>query len=103
MSIQGQNDLLGKINALQQKQVTSPKPTTETDGGFGNILQDAFEDINKLQGEATTSVEKLLAGETKDVDQVMNKVAEAGVAFDLMLEVKSKVIEAYKQMERMQI
>ena len=102
MSIQG-NDLLNKINALQQKQAPTTKPTAESSGEFGNILEDAFNDINKLQGEATNSVEKLLSGETKDVDQVMNKVAEAGVAFDLMLEVKSKVIDAYKQMERMQI
>ncbi len=64
---------------------------------------DTFKDINDLQGQATNSVEKLLSGETKDVDQVMNKVAEAGVAFDLMLEVKNKVMEAYKQMERMQV
>ena len=102
MNIQGSNDLLNKINALQNKQAELSS-TEESDTGFSNILKDEFNDVTYLQGQVKDSVEKLLSGETKDVDQVMNKVAEAGVAFDLMLEVKNKVIDAYKQLERMQL
>jgi len=104
MSVQGPNDLLNKINSLQQKQGSTPSISSpKNEEKFGNALKNAVENINDLQGQASNSVEKLLTGETKNIDQVMNKVAEAGVAFDLMLEVKNKVIEAYKQMERMQI
>ena len=104
MSVQGPNDLLNKINSLQQKRSVSDNVSSkENKVNFGNVLKDAFKDINDLQEQASNSVEKLLSGETKNIDQVMNKVAEAGVAFDLMLEVKNKVLDAYKQMERMQI
>ncbi len=100
MNIQGPDDLLSKINSLQSKKV-NPSLSKEADSGFGDILKEAFNDVNNLQGQVKNSVEKLLSGETKDVDEVMNKVAEAGVAFDLMIEVKDKVIDAYKQLERM--
>ncbi len=104
MSVQGPNDLLNKINSLQQKQVPNVTSSSKSeDADFGAVLDGVFKDVNDLQGKAQNSVEKFLSGETKDVDQVMNKVAEAGVAFDLMLEVKNKVMEAYKQMERMQV
>ena len=45
----------------------------------------------------------MVAGEITDVHQVMMAVEEANLAFNLMMEIRGKVIDAYQEMMRMQV
>lgn len=70
---------------------------------FKETLVDFLEDVNRLQQEADESVKKLVKGEVSDIHQVMVRVEEAEVAFQLLLELRNKVIEAYQELMRMQV
>ncbi len=64
---------------------------------FTEVLSGFFQDVNNLQDNAVQSTQKFALGEIKDVHQVMVAMNEADVAFRLMMEIRNKLIKAYKQ------
>jgi flagellar hook-basal body complex protein FliE len=68
---------------------------------FGEMLSGFLTDVNHMQNYADESIQKMVAGEVKDVHQVMLAVGEAKVAFNLMLEIRNKTLEAYNELLRM--
>jgi flagellar hook-basal body complex protein FliE len=81
-----------------------PKVVTPSKGDapkFDDMLKGFMSDVNKMQKTADTSIQKMVAGEVKDVHQVMLAVEEAKVAFNLMLEIRNKTMEAYNELIRM--
>jgi len=45
----------------------------------------------------------LLTGETDNVAEVITAVNKAGIAFDLLMEVRNKLADAYRQIQQMQV
>lgn len=64
---------------------------------FTEVLSGFFHDVNALQDNAVQSTQKFALGEIKDVHQVMVAMNEADVAFRLMMEIRNKLVQAYKQ------
>lgn len=60
-------------------------------------------DVNHLQIRGGQAVDALAAGEIADVHQVTVAVAEAGMALDLLLQVRNRVTEAFQEVMRMQV
>jgi flagellar hook-basal body complex protein FliE len=68
---------------------------------FGDMLSGFLTDVNHMQNYADQSIQKMASGEIKDVHQVMLAVGEAKVAFNLMLEIRNKTLDAYNEIMRM--
>lgn len=77
---------------------------TETpSGGFGDALKSALQSVDQLQTGADTSISSLLQGAPQaDVSNVMVAVEKADVAFQLMMQVRNKIVSAYQDIEKMQ-
>lgn len=91
--------------------ITPPDPTRPDEsrdagksGGpsFQQVLGDLVREVNGLQQDANRSIEGLVTGETQNVHDVTARMAEAGIAFDLMMEVRNKLLDAYQEILRMQ-
>lgn len=72
-------------------------------GGFGQILKDSVAEVNKLQLDAGKAIENLASGKVENVHEAMIAMEKASVSFNLMLEVKNKLLSAYDEMMRMQV
>ena len=70
---------------------------------FAGLLKDAIERVEGLRRNADESVMKLLAGENEEVHQTVLAVQQAELAFELFLEVRNKVVQAYQEIMRMPI
>ncbi len=70
---------------------------------FKDTLSQFLNEVNDIQNKAGESIEKMAAGEITDVHQVMNSVEEAKTAFNMMMEVRNKVMDAYDEVRRMRI
>ncbi len=93
---------------IQKPVVDKPeKPTidhtSEKYKTFSETLDSFVNDVNELQQDAGTTVDRFITGEIKDVHDVMIAVEKASVSFELMMEVRNKMIEAYHEMFRMQV
>ena len=70
---------------------------------FADIFQSAGGDVDTLQNSADPQVADLLHGTGKaDISGAMVSVEKADVAFQLMMQVRNKVVSAYQEMEKMQ-
>ena len=75
----------------------------KTSPSFGQIFKDLISDTNKLQSDATQIAERFAMGEIADIHEVMIAAEKAGVAFELVMEIRNKLIEAYQEFMRMQV
>lgn len=80
-----------------EKLLETPQP------GFGDLVKGFVADVNDLQLDAGRSIDAFAAGEITDVHQVMVAVQEAGLALDLLLEVRNRTMEAFQEIMRMQV
>ncbi len=71
-------------------------------GGFGDVLKNAISQVSTLQTGADNQVNTLLQGGNADMSQVMISVEKADVAFQLMMQVRNKIVSAYQDIEKMQ-
>ena len=76
---------------------------TEQKEGFGDFLSKAIDGINDLQVEAAESQDKLVRGDAAELHQVMIAAEKAGISFDLLLEIRRKLLDAYQEIIRMPI
>jgi len=80
-------------------------PTFQQDGGvsFKETLNGVLGEVNHLQKQADVSIQKLASGEITDVNQVVTATEEAKVAFNMMMEIRNKVMEAYQEVMRIRL
>lgn len=70
---------------------------------FAAVLKQAVERVEGMRRQADESVMRLLAGENEEVHQTVLAVQKAELAFELFLEVRNKVVQAYQEIMRMPI
>ncbi len=66
------------------------------------LLSSAMQQVNNLQATAEQKVTGLLAGNGQDVHAATLAVERASLAFDLMLQVRNKVVSAYQEISKLQ-
>ena len=79
------------------------KPNQVAEGSFGEVLKGFAQDVNQLQQNASTLSQKFALGQVENVHQVMIAAEEASVAFQLLLEIRNKLLEAYQDLMRMPV
>ena len=72
------------------------------DSGFVDTLRGAMDEVEKLQSSAQNSVSSLLSGNGQDVHSAMLAVEQADLSFQLMMQVRNKIVNAYQEISRMQ-
>ena len=82
--------------------VTSTKIVPKIDQpAFSDMLSGLIESVNGLQNDSAQTQQAFLAGEPVELHQLMIKAEEAGVAMDLLLEIRNKLVDAYNNLIRM--
>ena len=94
------------IGAIPNAQV--PNVSTLDIGGksegesFSSVLSNAVNSVNQLHDDAASQVGNLLLGGGADINNVMIAVEKADVSFQLMMQVRNKIVSAYQDIEKMQ-
>jgi flagellar hook-basal body complex protein FliE len=70
---------------------------------FSKLLSDAVGQIDQLQKGADLNVQKLATGQDVDMHDVTISVEQANLGFQLGVQVRNKLIEAYQEVMRMQV
>jgi len=70
---------------------------------FGELLTSQVEKLNTTQLSADQMVSDFAAGKTDDLHNVMIGVEEARLSMELAVQVRNKIIEAYKELTQMQL
>jgi flagellar hook-basal body complex protein FliE len=70
---------------------------------FVATLKDALAKINEAQHQADVSVQSLMTGQSANLHETMIALQKADVSFQLMLQVRNKIVNAYDEIMRMQL
>jgi len=70
---------------------------------FAQQLQQAIGEVNNLQTTREEMVDGMVSGEVTEVHDVMIAAKESQMAFELLLEVRNKLLESYQEIMRMQV
>jgi flagellar hook-basal body complex protein FliE len=93
---------LGSINSDAPVQTTAPA-SSSAGASFENMLGGLVNDVAQKQAAASSSVNGLLSGQNVSLHQAMISMEEANVSFQMMVEVRNRLLDSYQELMRMQI
>ena len=77
--------------------------SAEGSAPFKNFLLDSIGQVNSMQQDADRAVEKLVTGGDVNPAEVLTAVQKADIAFRLMMQVRNKMVQAYKEIESIRV
>lgn len=78
--------------------------TGESKGqSFSEILKDSVDKVNLYQTQADTAIKELVAGRSKNIHETMLTIERADSSLKMAMQVRNKLLEAYKEVMRMQV
>ncbi len=98
--------IIGPLNPnLQVPEVRAPQKqgSDKTGPGFGEILKDAISTANELQKQSDQEIQKLMTGESQDLHSTVIAMQKADLSFQMMMQVRNKIVQAYQEIMRMQV
>ena len=80
----------------------APPKAERVERSFADTFETSLRTVNDLQTAKTSAVESFTSGETQNVHELMISLQKAGLAMNLTSAVRNKVLEAYRELSRMQ-
>jgi flagellar hook-basal body complex protein FliE len=70
---------------------------------FKNILLEALNQVNTMQGQANQAVEQLVTGGDVNPAEVLTTLQKADISFRMMLQIRNKLVAAYQEVNNVRI
>lgn len=94
-------------SAMQELSNTSSSSLVNGPGeagqSFATMLKNMVQETNQKQLAAGAAIQGLQSGQDVPLHQAMIASEEASVSFQLMVEVRNKMLESYQELMRMQV
>ena len=94
---------IGPIQNGNKVDLKFDKAEKQNGAGFKETVSNFVNEVNDLQVKAGESVENFATGKVENVHEVMIAMSKAEVSFKFMMETRNKLIDAYKEIMRMQV
>ena len=88
---------------FQIAQAPSPVEAAKPKESFQHVLSKLVNEVDELQKSAEQSVESFAAGKITNVHEVMVAMEKADLSFKFIMEARNKLVEAYRDVMRMQV
>ncbi len=93
-------ELQGRNTATQETQFRKENGEVKS---FGDTISEFVQAVNDSQKNAAQQVADIIQGRSQNLHQAMATLEEAKLSFQLMLEVRNKLLESYQELSRMQV
>ena len=103
LALAAYQNALSQSGAIEAKVSRSlAKPAAAPGEGFGAKLMDSLKTVNDMQNQKSDMVESFASGQTQNVHELMINLQKAGLAMQMTTAVRGKVIEAYRELVKIQ-
>jgi len=92
--------LKAPLEAFKKTDAAGSTPGADT---FSTVLKDSINKVNTLQTDADKAIEGLASGQVNNVHETMIAIEKANLSFNMMLQVRNKLLSAYEEVMRMQV
>jgi flagellar hook-basal body complex protein FliE len=92
-------------HVAREMQAEGIAPTSAGDAGknFSDILTKSVAQVNEQQVQSNTAISELVAGRSKNIHETMLTIERADTSLKLMMQVRNKILDAYREIMRMQV
>ena len=101
-----QNHLLEQMQSLQslaQGKALQPDVRVEQQQNFGQLMQQAINQVNETQQQAVGLARSFELGENVDLSEVMIALQKSKVSFEALTQVRNKLLSAYQDVMNMSV
>ncbi len=70
---------------------------------FKDALMKQLDQVNRLQQDAETAIEDVVSGKRDDLDNVMIAKQKADIAFQMLLQVRNQMMDAYEEIKQIRV
>ena len=93
---------MGPIQPVQPLPPAATPAGAESTGGksFSDFLSEKIGEVNQLQQESNQAIEGLATGKVQDLGKVVSAVEKANLAFQMMVQIRNKLVDAYDELQR---
>jgi flagellar hook-basal body complex protein FliE len=81
---------------------TAAKPTATGGSSFGNMLNEAIQQVSDVEKSSQGELQKFLSNES-DLHSVMIALEKADLSFQTMMQVRNKIVSAYQEIMKAQV
>ncbi len=93
----------GLLNAGSEIKGTQTAGKTADGKDFKSVLMESIDEVNRLQTEADTARINLATGKTENVAEVFTAVKKADLAFQTLMQIRNKLMDAYDEIKQMRV
>jgi flagellar hook-basal body complex protein FliE len=98
-----ENNLVGKVAGGAIAPRTGAATGPSSGASFADALKGSIDEVSRLQQDASKAVEGLTTGKSDDVTGVMTAVEKSDLAFQTLLAIRSKLMEAYDEIKNIAV
>lgn len=81
----------------------TPTSAAEEIGGLPGLLVDQVRGVQSMQSGANAMVNTMLTGGDVNEAEVLTSVQKADLAFRMLLQIRNKLMDAYREIQQVQI
>lgn len=70
---------------------------------FERLLSDGLQRTDRLLLDTQVDMQRLAAGDVASLHQLMARIEESRIAFQVLLQVRNRLLESYQELARMQV
>ncbi len=91
------------MREMQSNGMSMPTGPTGDGSTFSGALRESLDKVNTMQVQADTAIKEMVAGRSKNLHETMLTVERADTSLKLMMQVRNKILDAYREIMRMQV
>jgi flagellar hook-basal body complex protein FliE len=94
---------ISSIPPISLPETARVNPSDASAGGFQSVLEGIIGHVERSQTQAQQATESFLTGGNEELHSVALASQRASLEFELFLQVRNKVAQAYQEIMRMQV
>lgn len=95
---------INRLNGIELKSISAfSEDLSKNTVLFSDFLKESIEKVNLLEKEAKQYDLKIAAGQLENIHEAMIATQKADIALQLTMQIRNKILDAYREIMRMQI
>lgn len=94
---------IGSSSLLNNTGIQSLEKNIDEKKSFSDVISNAINNVNEKQINADNSIESLIKGDDITMHEVMLSMQESQLSMQLLIEVRNKMVEAYQEINKIQL
>jgi len=98
---------INQLTSINFRDIAQNKQSENTNNvkqkDFGDTIGDFLKAVNDSQQASSQKVTDIIEGKSENLHEAMVMLEESKLSFQLMLEIRNKLLDSYKEIERMQV